>query len=179
MKKATVLLKSFIVLLAFSISFSSCEKSSNDAAGDSSSIPANGWRIGTTNYTTVLAMRNVGQPNSIGAFDAVPNANNLNTAVVLFNNTTGIAAGTFKVVFKPNQSDLLADEIMVGTNTGYNQSTGQYNKQYATVAGQTVNATVTITGGKAKVVVPQINIISYPINSSSTTSNFAGTIAEQ
>lgn len=179
MKKATVLMNLFISLLAFGVSISSCKKSTDDAGGGSSSIPANGWKIGSTNYTTTLALRNIGQPNSIGAFDALPNTNNLNTAMVLFNNTTGIAAGTFKVVFKPNQSDLLADEIMVGANTGYNQSTGQYNKQYATVAGQTVNATVTITGGKAKVVVPQINIISYPINSSSTTTSFAGTIAEQ
>jgi hypothetical protein len=68
---------------------------------------------------------------------------------------------------------------MVAPSTGYNQTSGQYNKQYVTVIGETVDATVTITGGKAKIVVPQINIISYPINSSSTTSNFAGTIVEQ
>lgn len=178
MKKITLLLKSFLLVSALSIGFSSCEKSTDDAGG-SSSIPANGWRIGTTNYTTVLAMRNVGQPNSIGAFDALPNANNLNTAIVLFNNTTGIAAGTFKVVFKANQSDLLADEIMVGANTGYNQSTGQYDKQYATVPGQTVNATVTVTNGKAKIVIPQINIVSYPASSSSITTTFTGTLVEQ
>lgn len=178
MNKTLLLFKSFLLISVINIGFSSCEKSTDDVSG-SSSIPANGWRIGTTNYTTVFAMRNVGQPNSIGAFDALPNANNLNTAIVLFNNTTGIAAGTFKVVTKPNQSDLLANEIMVATSTGYNQSTGQYNKQYATVIGETVDATVTKTGGKAKIVVPQINIISVPINSSSTTSNFAGTIIEQ
>lgn len=179
MEKENVFFKTLLLIFIVGVGFSSCKKSADDAGAGSSSVPTNGWRIGTTNYTTVLAMRNVGQPNSIGAFDAVPGGNNLNTAIVLFNNTTGIAAGTFKVVVKPNQSDLLANEIMVAASTGYNQSTGQYNKQYATVVGETVDATVTITGGKAKVVVPQINIISYPINSSSTTTSFAGTIAEQ
>lgn len=178
MLQLTKTIRNFFFFSLIAMSITACEKSSDDTGSGSGSIPANGWRIGTTNYTTVLAMRNVGQPNSIGAFDAVPNANNLNTVIVLFNNTTGIAAGTFKVVTKANQSDLLANEIMVAPSTGYNQSTGQYNKQYATVIGETVDATVTITGGKAKIVIPQINIISVPINSSSTTSNFAGTIVE-
>jgi hypothetical protein len=170
-------LRYVLAICSFCFLAISCKKSTDDAG--TSSTPSNGWRIGTTSYTTVFSMRNVGQPNSVGAFDAIPGSNNLNTAIVLFNNTTGIAAGTFKVVTKPNQSDLLANEIMVAPSTGYNQTSGQYNKQYVTVIGETVDATVTITGGKAKIVVPQINIISYPINSSSTTSNFAGTIVEQ
>lgn len=177
MKKAISVSKILFLLLAVSICFSSCKKDS-DNPGNAGGVPNNGWRIGTTNYTKVLAMRNISGPNTIGAFDALPSANNLNTAVVLFNNITGIAAGTFKVVFKANQSDLLADEIMIGASTGYNQTTGQYDKQYATVPGQTVNATVTIASGKATVVVPQINIVSYPASASSITTTFAGTIAE-
>ncbi|TWI85608.1 hypothetical protein IQ13_0771 [Lacibacter cauensis] len=177
MKKAISIIH-FSLFLFVVTGIVSCKKEAADTNA-SGNIPTNGWRIGSTSYTTLLALRNVGQPNSVGAFDAVPTANNLNTVVVLFNNTTGIAAGTFKVVTKPNQSDLLADEIMVSASTGYNQGTGQYNKQYVTVVGETVNATVTISGGKAKIVVPQINIISYPINASSTTSTFSGTIVEQ
>ncbi|MBN8640269.1 MAG: hypothetical protein J0L86_00525 [Flavobacteriales bacterium] len=170
----------FKVALFLSVfSLIACSSDSDETNPSNSSTPSNGWRIGSTNYTTVFALRNVGQPNSIGAFDALPNADNLNSVVVLFNNTTGIAAGTYKVVTKPDQSDLLADEIMVSPNTGYNQTTGQYDKQYVTALDQTVNAVVTITDGKAKVVVPQIDIISYPITSSSVTSNFAGTIVEQ
>jgi len=156
---------------------SSCTKTASEDAA-SSSVPANGWIIGTTNYTTTFSIR-AGQPNSIAFFDALPSANNLNSTAILFNNTTGIAAGTFKVVTKPNQSNLLADEIMVAPSTGYSQSTGQYNKVYATALTETVNATVTITGGKAKIVVPQINVVSVPINTSSTTASFAGTFVEQ
>jgi hypothetical protein len=114
----------FLFLLVVVAGISSCKKEAADAAGDGN-IPSNGWRIGSTNYTTAFALRNAGQPNSLGLYDAIPSANNLNTVIVLFNNTTGIAAGTFKVVTKPNQSDLLADEIMVSASTGYNQSTGQ------------------------------------------------------
>jgi hypothetical protein len=176
MKKLQKTTKFAMLVIAIAASLFACKK--EDTSSSSGSIPANGWRIGTTNYTTAFAMRNVGMPNNIGAFDAVPSANNLNSVVVLFNNVTGIAAGTFKVVFKANQSDLLADEIIVGASTGYNQSTGQYNKQYATVPGETVNATVTITGGKAKVVIPQINIVAYPATPSSPTTTFAGTIQE-
>lgn len=178
MKKFQKVTSLVMLFLALSTAIVSCKKD-DAASSNTASIPSNGWRIGTTNYTTVFAMRNVGQPNSIGAFDALPTANNLNTTVVLFNNVTGIAAGTFKVVFKANQSDLLADEIIVGASTGYNQSTGQYAKQYATVPGETVNATVTITGGKAKIVIPQINIKSYfPVTGTPENTTFAGTIQE-
>lgn len=176
MEKLQKTTKVTMLLIAIAATLFACKK--EDTSSSSGSIPANGWRIGTTNYTQALALRNVVMPNSIGAFDAVPTANNLNTAVVLFNNTTGIAAGTFKVVFRANQSDLLADEITVGANVGYNQTTGQYATQYAVSPGQTVNATVTITGGKAKIVIPQINIVAYPATPSSPTTTFAGTIQE-
>lgn len=176
MKKATI----FSVLLIISLSiFASCSNDDGDGNNNSGNIPANGWRIGTTNYTTLFSLRDPGSPNQISFFDALPIANNLNSTVVIFNNTTGISAGTFKVVIKANESDLLADEIMVAMGTGYSQTSGLYDKSYATVIGQTVNATVTITGGKVKIVVPQINIIQTPINASSATSNFAGTLVEQ
>ena len=178
MKNLQKITKTSMILLAFVATLFSCKKE-DEATTSGGSIPTAGWRIGTTNYTRVFSMRNAGFANSIAYFDALPNANNLNSVIVLFNNITGIAAGTFKVVFKPNQSDLLANEILVQTATGYMQATGQYNKQYLTVIGETVDATVTITGGKAKIVIPQINIISYPINSSSVSTNFAGTIIEQ
>ncbi|MCU0321614.1 MAG: hypothetical protein MUE72_04315 [Chitinophagaceae bacterium] len=178
MKKVNAIFKALLLITIVSIGFSSCEKSTDDAGG-SSSIPANGWRIGTTNYTTVFSMRNAGQPNSIAVFDAIPGSNNSSNVAVLFNNITGIAAGTFKVVFKPNQSDLLANEIMIGASTGYNPTLSKPDKEYTTVPTVTVDATVTITGGKAKIVIPQINIVAIPATPSSTTTTFAGTIVEQ
>lgn len=154
---------------------------SSDDGGDNvggGSIPANGWKIGTTNYATTFSMR-VDEQNSIIAFDAFPGGDNNNTASVLFNEITGIAAGTYKVVTKPNLEDLLADEIMLATSTGYSNATGQYEKVYTAVIGQTANATVTISGGKVKVVIPELNIVTVPISSSSEITTFSGTIIEQ
>ncbi|PQJ74592.1 hypothetical protein [Polaribacter gangjinensis] len=152
--------------------------SSNDDESLGGNIPSNGWRIGSTNYTTYLSMRNIAGANTLGAFDKIP-GDGTNTVAVIFNNTAGISAGTYKIVTTGNQSDLLADEIMIGTNINYNNSTGHYEKEFVPVIGQNVSATVTITGGKVKVVIPEINIVSLPISASSTTNTFAGTIIEQ
>ena len=155
------------------------DESSDDSGSSGGAIPSAGWRIGTTNYTTFFTMKNVGQPNSIAAFDAIPSSENLNSVIVLFNNKTGIAAGTFKTALRSNQEDLLADEIMVSMGTGYSQTSGKYTKDYATAVGKSVNVTVTISGGKVKIVIQETNIVSTPINASSTTTTFAGTIIEK
>lgn len=161
------------VLTLMSVFMFNC--SSDDNGGSSSS---NGWKIGSTNYATNFTMR-VTEMNSIIAFDALPGNNNINTASVIFNQITGIAAGTYKVVTKPNLEDLLADEIMLSTSTNYNNTTGQYEKDYTAVIGQNVNATVTISGGKVKIVIPELNIVTVPISASSETTTFSGTIIEQ
>ena len=152
--------------------------SSDDNGDNVGSVPSNGWKIGNTSYATSFSMR-IDEMNSIVAFDAFPGGDNINTASVLFNEITGIAAGTYKVVTKPNLEDLLADEIMLSTSTGYSNATGQYEKVYTAVIGQNVNATVTISGGKVKVVIPELNIVTVPITSTSATTTFSGTILEQ
>ena len=68
---------------------------------------------------------------------------------------------------------------MLSTSTGYSNATGQYEKVYTAVIGQNVNATVTISGGKVKVVIPELNIVTVPITSTSATTTFSGTILEQ
>ncbi|MFY7653064.1 MAG: hypothetical protein ACOVQE_10185 [Chitinophagaceae bacterium] len=173
-------MKKFFLLSAIAtiFMFSACKKDA-DSTTNSGDVPGNGWKIGSTNYSIALSLRNIAGPSSIGFFDAAPSANNLNTVVVFFNKTNGIKAGSFKVVTKPDEDDLLADEIMIGPSVGYSQSTGQYNKQYASALGQTITATVTVTGGKAKIVIPSHNIVTVPINASSTTTTFAGTLTEQ
>ncbi len=174
MKKAI-----YLTVLSFLFLTLNCSCSNDDSNNSGNNVPTNGWRIGATNYTTFLCMRNIGEPNSVGAFDVMPGTNGLNSVIVLFNNISGIAAGTYKVVTKPDQSDLLADEIMVSMSTNYDEATGNYERQYVTELAETVNAIVTINDGKVRIEVPQINIISYPITTDSVTSNFAGTIIEQ
>jgi hypothetical protein len=163
------------VLTIMTMFFANCSNDDNNGGGNT---PSNGWKIGSTNYTTTFSMR-VNEMNSIVAFDAIPGGDILNSASVLFNEITGIAAGTYKVVTKPNLEDLLEDEIMISAGTGYSNSTGQYEKDYTAVIGQNVNATVTISDGKVKVVIPEINIVTLPIGPSSETTTFSGTILEQ
>lgn len=167
-----------VIVALFTINCTNDDKKDDTNTGGGA-VPSAGWRIGTTNYTTVFTMKNAGQPNSISAFDRIPGLEDVNGVFVLFNNTTGIAAGTYKVVTKPRQEDLLANEIMVAMSTGYSQSTGKYLKDYATALDKSVNAVVTITGGKVKVVIPEIEIVTIPINASSTKTTFAGTIIEK
>ena len=177
MKKVSTFFKALLLLFIVSLSVLSCSKDSDDAG--SGSTPSNGWRLGATNYTTAFTLRGAAGSNTIGALDALPTpSNTINRFIVLFNNTTGIAAGTYKIVLKANQSDLLADEIIVSPGTGFSSSSSG-GVEYVTVAGQTVSATVTVTGGKAKIVVPTINVISVPITASSTTTTFSGTLVEQ
>jgi hypothetical protein len=165
------------VLTIMALFMVNCSSDDSDGGGGGN-VPGNGWKIGSTNYTTTFSMR-VDEMNSIVAFDAFPGGDNFNTASVLFNEITGIAAGTYKVVTKPNFEDLLADEIMISASTDYNNETEQYEKIYTAVFDQNVNATVTINGGKVKVVIPELNIITVPINSTSETTTFSGTIIEQ
>jgi hypothetical protein len=162
------------VLTIMTMFMVNCSNDDNDGGG----APSNGWKIGNTNYTTSFSMR-IDEMNSIVAFDAFPGGDNINTASVLFNEISGIAPGTYKVVTKPNLEDLLEDEIMISTSTNYSNATGQYEKAYTAVFDQNVNATVTISNGKVKVVIPEINIITVPINSTSETTTFSGTIIEQ
>lgn len=177
MKK--ILKTTAIALMSIFMFNCSNDDKNDDTNTGGGAIPSTGWRIGTTNYTTFFTMKNAGQPNSIAAFDAIPGSANLNTVAILFNNTTGIAAGTYKVVTKPDQEDLLSNEIMVSMSTGYSLTTDKYTTDYVTALDKSVNATVTITGGKVKVVVPEIEIVSLPISSGSAKSTFAGTIIEK
>ena len=166
------------VLTIMAMFMVNCSSDDSDGGGGGGDVPGNGWKIGSTNYATSFSMR-IDEMNSLAAFDAFPGGDDINTASVLFNEITGIAAGTYKVVTKPNLEDLLEDEIMISTSTGYSNATGQYEKVYTAVLDQNVNATVTINGGKVKVVIPELNIISVPISSTSETTTFSGTIIEQ
>lgn len=173
-------LKIFAIALMSIFMFNcSNDEKTDDTNTGGGAVPSEGWRIGTTNYTTVFTMKNVSQPNSFAAFDRIPGLEDVNSVIILFNNITGIAAGTYKTVIKPNQEDLLANEIMISMGTGYSQNTGKYLKDYTTALDKSVNAVVTITGGKVKVVIPEIEIITVPINASSAKSTFAGTIIEK
>lgn len=152
---------------------------SNDDNNDGGGSPSNGWKIGSTNYTTSVTQRfSTGAvENAITAIDVTGGASDLNTVIIIFSEETGIAAGTYRIVSELSGMLPAADEIMISAGTNYNEETGLYGTSYYPVAGQTLNATVTITGGKAKIVIPQMNVTPIPVGSGTATT-FVGTIVE-
>lgn len=165
----------FTIMTVFMVNCSSNETE------DLGNTPGDGWRLGSTNYSTTITQRVAtgSIENSITALDLSGGASNLHVAYVIFNEGTGISAGTYKVVQEITGELPKAGEIVIGAGTGYNNSTSVYESTYYAVPGQNVNATVTITGGKAKIVIPQINVAKWPYSSTSEVTTFAGTIVEK
>lgn len=152
--------------------------SSDDSDGGGS--PSNGWKIGNTSYSNMFTQRfatSGSTPNAISALDISGGETDLNSLTIIFNQDTGIAAGTYKVVSELTGMMPAADEIMISAGTNYTEETGLYGTSYYPVSGQTINATVTITGGKAKIVIPQINVTPMPVGSGTATT-LVGTITE-
>lgn len=152
-----------------------CSDDDNSGGGS-----ANGWSVGSTNYTTSITQRFAtgSIENAITAIDATGGQANLNTAIVIFSEETGIAAGTYRIITETDGMLPDANEIMISAGTNYDGATGEYGTSWYPVSGQTVDATVTITGGKAKIVIPQINVTPIPLGSGTATT-FSGTIIEQ
>lgn len=152
---------------------------SGDDNGGGGGNVANGWKVGGTTYSTQFTQRfatgNV--ENAINALDLSGGETDLNALIVIFNEEAGIAAGTYKIISELNGAMPAADEIFVNAGTNYTEATGQYGTNYYPTEGQSVNATVTITGGKVKIVIPQINVAPFPANSGSPTT-LMGTLVE-
>ncbi len=144
-KKMKHILLSIAVL---SLLAASCKKSSSTSTTPSSSVPSNGWKLGTVSYSTVLSARSGG--NLLSAFDAVPSGSNpsVNTFIVYFSAlpTTG---GTFHIVHYPAAS-LASNEIGVAA------AIYATSADYLSTGSDGIDATVTITAGKIKVVVPTV-----------------------
>jgi hypothetical protein len=128
----------------------SCKKKEDTApAPATTTIPANGWILGTTTYSSVVVGRS--GPDVITAMDAMPagGAITANTFNVFFS-AFPTASGTFTIVQYPSASPLTASQI--GVTAGlYATSTS-----YASTGTDGISATVTVTGGKLKIEVPEV-----------------------
>jgi len=149
-----------------------CKKDANKKKTNSS-VPADGWTLGTSQFKEAVGARTV--TNSGGhtytvvvAFDALPSGSDptTNTFQAVFA-TAPTANGTYHVVLFPGPTVLAADEIGIvaaGPDASYT-STGTGS----------VDAAVTVTGGKIKVVVPAVQVKK---TTSSGALNVTGTITE-
>ncbi len=126
-----------------------CKKSDTTANTSGKST----WTLGGTSYTTVFSYRNVtggGSSNTLLSFyDSIPSGSNPNVNSVNFTfNTAPTASGTYQL------SGTVGGTL---TATQCELSAGGAGKSYAYI-GTPVNITVTVTGGKITIVVPEITL---------------------
>jgi hypothetical protein len=166
MKKILLPILAIVCILAVS-----CKKSSTNTPA----IPANGWTLGATTYTTFFGFRNVDPSDNtmfLSVVDRNPVDPAVNSALVAFKQVP--AAGTYKVVAWTGVSSTLgATECAV--SAGYDQSSSSTHIYNSTGVG-TVYVTVTLNGGKFTMVVPQIPVANQA--TPSDVSTLSGTLIE-
>jgi len=164
MKNVLLVLATAIVVLP------SCSKKSSSSPSPTPGIPANGWKLGTTSYTTVLSGRS--GANTLSAFDAIPSGSSptVNSFIINFS-AFPTAGGTYHIVHYVGGTTLGANEI--GVSGAVYATMGDY----LSTGNDNVSATVTVTGGKIKVVVPSVWVKN--ISSSGDSLQLTGTLVEQ
>ena len=150
--------------------FSSCKKDDNNSGTLSKS-----WKIGNKTYKQALSMfQSDGGASILIAFTAMPSGMATVDYFQVVFKTKPTENGTYKIVFKPDYSDLNADEVYVGA--------AQADGDMSAVAKGDDNktATVTVKGGKVSVTIPKVNAYYGPTDDSlSGTTTLEGNIVEQ
>ncbi len=157
----------FVALSAVLLSTVGCKKSSDEPSAN-----ANSWKVGNTSYTTMYAFRvtpSNGDPALTG-WDRTPSPSmdytKLNSWAVSFK-TMPTTSGTYKIVGYPSSGFLAnADEVYI---TAFTAGT-----TYVSTGAGNLMATVTVTGNKIAVTVPQIPTMT----TSGTASTFDGDLRE-
>lgn len=167
--------KIIVGILSISVMFfASCEKKEDPAPAPPSapttpSIPTDGWVLGTTTYTTVYAGKS--GANSLSAMDGVPSGSSpaVNTCNIFFE-TYPTADGTYSIVQYPSTSPLSATQV--GITAGLHAT----STSYASTGIDGISATVTVTGGKVKVEIPEVWV---KVTGGTDSLKLSGTIIEQ
>ncbi len=159
--------KLILSMAAISLLAISCKKSSSTSTPPATTIPSNGWKLGTTSYSTVIATK-LGA-NLISAFDGMPSGSTpaVNSFNVYFS-ALPTAGGTFHIKSYP--SVLASNEIGISAGLYATSTT------YTTTGNDGIDATVTITGGKLKIVVPSVWVKK---TSAADSLQLTGTLVEQ
>jgi predicted SnoaL-like aldol condensation-catalyzing enzyme len=151
-------------VLALLLTVLSCNKKANPTPSatppttTTSTIPADGWMLGTTKYKQALTVRQESQ-FVVNALDGTTGA--VNTFAAFFK-TYPTASGKYKVVtYTPTSDKPYAfqwinegEVVIVATVPG---TTGGNNKTHYSLS-ESLEATITVTGGKIKVEVPEITV---------------------
>lgn len=155
--------KLLLICSLFSIVFSSCSKD------DDKGSPSNGWKLGATTYNAAFVAR-IGS-TTLSAMDAIPSGGSpsVNTLNVWFN-ALPTSGGTYRVVSYGGGMSLAANEIGVSAGLFATSTT------YVSTGSGAVDATVSVSGGKITVSIPEIWVKKTTADDSL---KLSGTIVEQ
>lgn len=149
-------MRKIIFAAAMSLLLASCTKKDNTNPtnnNNNTSIPTDGWKLGNTNYKTVYAARTTGN-NMLSAMDGIPQGSNpaVNSLSVWFK-ALPTADGSYKVKAYASGGGREPQDGEIGVSAGVYSSGASY---IASDSSTVVNATITVTNGKIKVVLPEI-----------------------
>lgn len=126
---------------ALTVLFAACSKSDDDNNASST------WKVGGTSYTALTVSEDTSL--LIGNLVAVSGTgNNVNSFAIIFDSAIPTANGTYKIVSSPDSSN----EVSIwAINTSGSSMTSYTSSDWANA-----NATVTVSGGKVSVSVPEV-----------------------
>ena len=139
----------------------SCKKSSTSSPtpSPSPSIPTDGWKLGTTSYKQVYCLRQTGQ-FALNCVDAT--TGNIHSFAAFFK-AYPTASGTYHIVKLVVDSTSTYPGVNIGDHdvivTGSIPNGSGGSNGYWSIGTEGKDATVTITGGKMKIEVPEVSVV--------------------
>ncbi|RYZ50616.1 MAG: hypothetical protein EOP49_13630, partial [Sphingobacteriales bacterium] len=153
-------MRTLIFIALSAIALTSCSKSETNPTNNSG-IPTDGWKLDGTKHTQMYCVRQ----NNFRSLNAVDNDTSISGIPYSFSacfHEFPTTSGTYHVVALVVDSsgsrpglNIADDEIIILATV---PQAGQNNKSYWSTGADGLNATVTVTGGKIKVEVPEIDV---------------------
>ena len=149
--------------IAATLLFTACKKSSSTTpttpTTTTTTIPTDGWKMGTTHYTQAYCLRQSGQ----FALNCVDGTTGTIHSFAAFFKAYPTADGSYHIVKLVADSSLTYPSANIGDHDviicgSIPAATSGYNSYWSTGT-EGKDATVTITGGKMKIVVPEVSIV--------------------
>ena len=164
--------KLLLCIAAVSIVSASCNKTTTPATPTTpttptptTGIPTDGWTLDGVKYTQAWGAQTGAESLSAGD-GAIGSGNSFN----FFFKNIPTAGGTYKVVFYAGGAVLAADEV--GVSAGLETA----QKTYVSIGNDNVTATVTMTGGKLKIELPDTKV--FNTKAAGDTVILTGTVVE-
>jgi len=148
------------IVIAGSLAFTACKKSSSTSTTTTTtSIPKDGWKLGANTYKQVYCLRQSGQ-FALNCVDATTGSIH---SFAAFFKAYPTASGTYHIVRLAADSTMTYPGSNIGDHdvivTGSIPSGAGSSHGYWSIGTEGKDATVTITGGKMKIEVPEVSVV--------------------